>query len=244
MNDACELVGTLDSSSASPVHIWTTAGALKDRSAPLIIGAETGYSCLKGELAAWPVPELRAKILEVADGMRDAKDGLWLASINPPLGRRLVLVQSNRGAFYRDHHGPGYAGGGRVWRDFYARASYYAFDFIDSIWSAASVEVAHPTGSGWPPGLLPSFLDGLRRWSLSHPDRGIQDVYLRVGSPCELRSSAQVAQALDQIAGEPETWQEVPRLKSWPRDLGYPTLDQIAVFQQISTSSTIHEADA
>lgn len=45
-------------------------------------------------------------------------------------------------------------------------------------------------------------------------------------------------------AGEPETWQEVPRLKSWPRDLGYPTLDQIAVFQQISTSSTIHEADA
>lgn len=239
---ACELVGTLDSASAAPVHVWTTHGALQDRSVPLIIGAETGYSCLKGELAAWPIPELADKILEVADGMRDAEDGLWLGTIDPPFGRRLVLVQSNKGPFYRGHHGPGYAGGGRVWRDFYARASYYALDCADSLWSAPAVEVAHPTGSGWPPGLLPSVLDGLRRWTLTHPERRLQDVYLRVG-PCELRSSTQVAQALDQIAGDPETWKEVPRLKFRPRDLGYPTLDKIAVFQQISVSQTIQDAD-
>src|SRR5688500_3926970 len=111
--------------------------------APRILGAESGMSCLRiEETDRWWSP-LAADVLALADAMRSAPDGMWLAFVAVPGERPLALVQSNRDpaedvpGFYGSHHdGPT---DWRVWNDFYSRAGYYLLDGIERRWSAPAI---------------------------------------------------------------------------------------------------------
>src|SRR3954447_7459630 len=76
---------------------------------PLVLGAEMNFSCLDLELRGWD--ELLAhRVGRLAESMRSATDGMWLGFVRVPEERPLALIQSNRGPFYEDRHGLGYAG--------------------------------------------------------------------------------------------------------------------------------------
>jgi len=199
--------------------------------APVITGAETGYHCCGGIIGS---PDGFGKSLRnLVDAMRASEEGMWLAFVgigepgSPGANmRKAVLVQTDRGPFYRNHHGDGYAGNGRAWRDFYARAGFYSLDHINSIWGSSAAEVSHLAGYGWPPQMAPSFLDGARRWILTHPDSALRDIYFRDGGYCQMDSASTLADALTAVDGDGSSWNDVAVETVDPDVLGVPELGE------------------
>jgi len=115
--------------------------------APLVCASEVGYSPLGALLAG----DARAKIAPFADWIRYSSSGAYVALIDsPPAPRPLGLIQTDRGPFYRQRHSRRDV----VWRDFYYATVYAVLSAMDDRWSASDVELAHPTGYGWPQDLV------------------------------------------------------------------------------------------
>ena len=195
--------------------------------APFLVGAENGFSCLQISLDSFAEREpsesaLIDDVKRVVDKMTNSSKGMWLAFCKPEGSSGFAMVQTDRGRFYKANHGPGYAGGGRIWRDFYARSAYYALDYMTANWGPTEIEIAHPCGWGWPPDTAPSFLDGARRWILGHPDSGLTDLYFRSGEddPCDLPSASTLQDAFLTVEVEDSEWREVTVEAGTPADFG------------------------
>jgi hypothetical protein len=144
--------------------------------APLVCASEIGYSSLGSSIAGH---ESRPAIKQLAEWMRDADEGAYVALVDaPPAPRRLALVQGNRSSGDHRNFYERNAPDKRIWRDFYYATTYGLFEEIDSHWAAADVELSHPTGFGWLPDLLPTVLDALGQLADRQPALAVRRVHL------------------------------------------------------------------
>jgi hypothetical protein len=147
--------------------------------APLICASRVSYSPLGIALSD---AIARDEIRTLANRMRSAEDGAYVALIeSPPAPRPLALVQDNRGTegtlnFYQRCQ----TRKDRVWRDFYYRTTYVVLAQIEEHWSSADIELSHPTGHGWPTGLVETVLEALGHFADAPRDTelGLKRVHL------------------------------------------------------------------
>lgn len=127
--------------------------------APLVCASEVGLSPLGMAISGHPS---RAVIGALADWMRETDSGAYIALVDaPPAPRPLGIVQDDRSGgknrnFYERHRPDG-----RIWRDFYYATINTLIGAMDGRWSAADIELTHPTGFGWRDGLLPTVLEAI-----------------------------------------------------------------------------------
>lgn len=190
--------------------------------APMLVGAERGFACFQIDMEHQHVPEAEAlPLLGLAQEMRVADDGMWLATVETS-GRNYALVQSNRGydgpSFYEIHNA---TSDGPAWRDFYYRATYFLLDRIDQQWSPEEVVVRHPTGFGWPEGLMPVVLEAAGNLLDSRPV-AIKRLVFGGERPCGLKSADEITKGIEDLSGDDQNGhREIDFEERSPEDLGY-----------------------
>ncbi|RKQ90889.1 hypothetical protein C8N24_0704 [Solirubrobacter pauli] len=163
--------------------------------APMIAAAKVSFSPLGTALGRGQGDEL---VRRLSRRMSSRADGLWLALCDvPDASRRFALVQSDRSSvsvpnFYERHH----TRRDEIWRDYYYAAAYVLVREIDRRWpETTDVVLSHPTGHGWPQGLIESVFDGL--WHLADNEE-LTLRHLHVDACC-LESPAELERGLDVV---------------------------------------------
>jgi hypothetical protein len=215
-----EKVTTIHGDSEGSIELLFASDEDAPKSAPKIVGAESGYACFDQSIQNVPDEE-RMPLLGLANAMRASEEGMWLATVDGSK-RRLGIVQSNRGVaegagFYESNHGHS---DGPVWRDFYYAATYHLLDQIDRDWSPEEIVFHHPTGYGWPPNLMPVVLEGVGNL-LDSRSLAIERLIFSNGG-CGLRDPREIADAAQVLAGdEQHGHRPIQAEEQSPEVLGY-----------------------
>lgn len=125
---------------------------------PLITCAtDWGFACGNDALELYGRPRYR-DLRRLAQEMEALPSGPAVAFVESPASTRpLVLIQSDRGAFYQRHH----SGWVSSWIDFQYAAAHLAFVEIEQRWQAQVVHVDHPTHEPWPRNTSKAMLEAL-----------------------------------------------------------------------------------
>ncbi len=216
-------VTTINGDSGGAITLAFAGPGESPETAPMLVGAESGYACFDGDTRNRGFPdEARFPLLSLANEMRASEDGMWLALVDADQ-RRYGLVQSNRGmapgaegGFYQAHH----TREDNVWKDYYYRAAFTLLDEIDRAWAPSDVVVHHLTGHGWPNDLVPVALEATGNL-LDRRQVEIQRLVFTNGT-CGLKGAHEIEEAVEALkTDEQHGHREFQVDERDPKDLGY-----------------------
>jgi hypothetical protein len=164
---------------------------------PLITcGTDWGFACGKDALELYSRPRF-GDLRRLVQEMEALPTGPAVAFVEPPASTRpLVLIQSDRGTFYRRHH----RGWVSSWIDFRYAAAHLAFTGVERQWHAAVVHVDHPTLSPWPRNTSKAMLEALGHARAAGMLPSLREV---VFHPCgRSLTASQVQDEVSELQGE------------------------------------------
>lgn len=157
-NDYVTTLLSKDNINKTDVYITGNIGNQNDGKNVFITASETGFSPLKLFFYNRLEGIEENVIRRIAENMRGATDGLYIALINvKSINQKLILIQDDRGIFYENNH----KDVNKVWKDFYYAATYLAFYYAENFWKVRKIYISHLTGNGWLNNLALSIFDAL-----------------------------------------------------------------------------------